>query len=111
MGQSLHIAEPFSNPVACLPLRFHFFFWKLSSWLGYSCSTHSAAVGLQAVSAALHTQPRPLALAHTSQLGYRAQPSAWTRARDRGLPTRAPSWKHREAFTETLSNITGILGT
>lgn len=62
--------------------------------------THSSCERLQASSVSLHTQPSPLALAQTSQRSNRAQPSAWMRARDRGLPTRAQPWKQ----TVTLTN-------
>lgn len=77
---------------------------KTSTSLFWWFCTHSACVGRQVSFPALHMQPSPLALAQTSQLGYRPQPWVWTRATDRGLLTRAPPWKHKRTFTEPLNN-------
>lgn len=111
MGQSLHIAEPFSNPVACLPLRFHFFFGSLPvGWdipvvltrLLWACrlfrlrSTRSQGLWLWRT-------PRSWDTERSLQPGPEPETE--------GCPPEPSPGNTGKAFTETLSNITGILGT
>lgn len=74
---------------------------NMQSWNAqhFTPSTHLVPVVLHAFSFLLHSQPSRLALAHNSQVGYREQPSARTRAKDRGLPTSASPWKYDKTFT------------